>query len=377
MAQITDLMQSYDMDTVNERFIADGVHSISPVDTPIQLMLPKMPVTAIKAEWVEQEMTAKSTTLGATCAASDATLTLAAGDATNLFPADTTYNIQIMIDKEIFLATATAGTTAKIKATPGYSSTTKAGHASGSVVHIISEGDVEGMDAKKAASPSRELAENWVQTFSKVVETTGIQDAINQLGGISSEQDHDMMLAAKAIALELEAQLLKGGLSATGSGAGSATMPRFMRGLFSWLLATIKSDSGSVDTDAIEADIQTIWDEGAIPRVIITTGKLAQAIANLYSDRIRTDVQTQLGGVNITSILNPLGEGPIAIIPHRLVTAGRYYMGDTAQLALGYVRAFQIADVESEADSEKERIQGDYTLIFKNTKSWIMRDGFS
>ncbi len=377
MSIVDDLMQSYDMATVNEEFVADGVHTISPTETPVQIFLPKMQVGSVDPKWIEQELTAKTCTIGSTYAASDATMTLGSGDATNLFPPDSTYNVQILVGQEVLLATAKGGSAAKIAVTHSYGSTTAAGHASGAKVTILSDADTEGQDAKKAATPTREKPLNYLQTFSHVIETSRVQERVNKLGGIVSEQNLNREIAEKKVALDLEAQLLHGVLSDTNSGAGSASMPRFMKGILGFLLATAVSDSGSIDTDAIEADIQTIWDEGGNPRAIICGGTMAQNIANLYADRIRTDVQTAVGGVAITSIINPLGDGPIAIIPHRLMPSGTYYMLDTARIALGFLDAFFLETVESEADGDKERVVGDYTLLFQNVKAHIMRYGFS
>lgn len=376
MPQIHDLMQSYDMATVNEDFIADGIHTISPTETPLQIMLPKMPVSAVDPQWIEQSLTAKIATLSASYAVDDDTLTLEAGEGTDLFPTDSSYHVQVMIDNEIMLATAGAANTVDV--THDFGGTTNAVHVAGSKVYILSGGDEEGQNAKKAETPSRDKVTNYLQTFSKVIETSRVQERIKKMGGITSEQAHNRFIAEKAIALDLEAQILHGVISDTASGAGDTDDPRFFKGIFGFLWATAESDSGSIDTDAIEADIQTIWDAGGDPRAIITTGTLAQEIANLYADRIREDVQATVGGVNVTSIINPLAmEGPIAIIPHRLMPAGRYYMLDTVRIALGYLDPFFIETVESEADAEKERVVGDYTLLFQNVAAHIMRYGFS
>lgn len=377
MAQITDLAQTYDFNTVNEDFVADGIHSISPTETPLQLILPKMQVSNEKAEWIEQDLTAKVTTIAATYSSQAATMTLAASAATALFPGDTTYRVQIMVGTEILLATGKAGSSAKIKVSHSIGGTTAKDHAVGDKVTILSGGDIEGMDAKKAAVPDRDRIYNYVQTFSQVVETSRIQNRVKQLGGITSEQGHNRGVAAKQIALDLEAQLLHGVFSDTNSGAASSTTARFMKGLMGWLLATATEDSGSVDTAAIETDIQAIWDSGGVPRALICNGKMAQEVANLYSDRIRTEVRETVGGVNITSIENPLGEGPISIVPHRLMPTGRYYLLDTSRIALGFIDAFFIAGVESEASGVKDRIEGDYTLLFQNVGAHRMRYGLS
>jgi hypothetical protein len=84
-----------------------------------------------------------------------------------------------------------------------------------------------------------------------------------------------------------------------------------------------------------------------------------------------------VGGVNITSIINPLGVGPIAIIPHRMVAAGEYFMLDTTRIGLGYLRPFFMKDLADDGDADKRWIGGDYTLELMNEKAHAYRYGFS
>jgi len=372
---ILDIMQSYDQSTANDYNIAEGVHQISPVDSPLQLILPKVQVGAVKAEWIEDELVAQKTTLGATVAATDsATITVAAGAATDLFPTDVaTYKTIIRVDQEYMLVTSIVSSN-KLGVTRGYGSTTAATHASASDLHIVSQLELEGADGKKGFAKARTRPSNYVQTFSRVVEVSGVQEAIKKLGGITSEVDYQIMQAMRQLALELEKTLVMGVKAQAGN--GSSTF-RTMGGLWAMVSTNRTSDSGNIDTDAIEADIKTIWDAGGVPRAIVTTGALAQDIASLYSDRIRTDVQTSVGGVNITSIINPLGEGPIAIIPHRSVASGEYFMLDTSRIALGYIRPFLMKPLAEDGDSEKRWIGGDYTLELMNEKAHAYRYGFN
>ena len=104
---------------------------------------------------------------------------------------------------------------------------------------------------------------------------------------------------------------------------------------------------------------------------------MAQDIGSLYADRIRTDVLTTLGGVNITSIINPLGVGPISIIPHRMMAAGEYYMLDTSKIGLGFVRPFFRAPLAKDGDANKSAIYGDYTVQLMNEEAHAYRYGFS
>lgn len=374
MAVITELMQTYDQSVTADIWVAEGIHSISPSDTPLQLLLPKVQVSEIKAEWIEDELIPQKSSLAADITSTTATsITLAAGDAGEKLPPDVnTYNTVIRVDQEYMLVTAVSGDVCTV--VRGYGNTTAATHASGATVHIVSQMEHEGANGKKAVTKARTRPSNYVQTFSRTVEISGVQEAIKKLGGITSEVDYQVLKAMRQLALELEKTLIMGVKAQVGDGSSSY---RTMGGLWAMIQTNRTSDSGNIDTAAIEEDIRKIWDSGGIPRAIITSGKMAQDIANLYASRIQTDVLTTIGGVNVTSIINPLGVGPIAIIPHRLVADGEYFMLDTSRIALGYLRPFHMKPLASDGDAEKRWIGGDYTLELMNEKAHAYRYGFS
>lgn len=373
MAVITDLMQTYDQETSADIWVAEGIHMISPADTPLQLLLPKVQVSAVKAEWIEDELTGQMTTLAEGVDTTSTSIIVASGDGTDKFPPDVaTYNTVVRVDQEYMLVTAKSGDVLTV--TRGYGDTTPATHEAGATVHIVSQLELEGADGKQAVARKRTRPSNYVQTFSRTVEVSGVQEAIRKLGGITSEIDYQIMQAMRQLALELEKTLIMGVKAQAGDGISSF---RTMGGLWAMITTNRTADSGVIDAQAIESDIRAIWESGGTPRVILTTGKLAQDIANLYSDRIRTDVQTTIGGVNITSIINPLGEGPIAIVPSRLVAAGEYYMLDTARIALGYLRPFHMKPLANDGDADRRLIIGDYTLELMNEKAHAYRYGFS
>jgi hypothetical protein len=371
MAIITELMQTYGQAAGNDIWVAEGIHSISPSDTPLQLLLPKIQVSEIKVEWIEDQLIASRTHLESTCEATDTNhIHVHTGDGALLF--DDSIDVVIRVDQEYMLGTAVS--TDVISVTRGYQSTVAATHAAEAVVHIVSQMEHEGADAKKAIAKVRARPSNYVQTFSRTVEVSGVQDAVKKLGGIGSEVDYQVMVAMRQLALELEKTLIMGVKAIVGDGS---TDYRLMGGLWAMIASNRESDSGNIDTTSLEADIKTIWEAGGVPRAILTTGKLAQDIANLYVGRIQTDVLTRIGGVNITSIINPLGVGPIAIIPHRLMADGEYYILDTMKIGLGYIRPFHMKPLAEDGDSEKRWIGGDYTLELLNETAHCYRYGFS
>ncbi len=373
MAIVTDLMQSYDQATNADIWVAEGVHMISPTNTPLQLLLPKIQVAEVKAEWIEDDLAGQVTTLAVTLASDTASVavTLAAGAIAAMIPDDVaTYNTLIRIDQEVMLITAISGNVATVtRAHAGTLST----HSVSAPVHIISQLELEGADGKKASGRARTRPSNYVQTFSRTVEVSGVQEEIRKLGGVTSEIDYQLMQAMRQLALELEKTLIMGVASAV----GSVSTFRTMAGLWAMITTNRVSDSGAVGTSDIETDIRTIWDAGGNPRAIVTTGKLAQEIANLYEARIMTDINTQIGGVNITSVVNPLGEGPIAIIPHRLVADGEYYMLDTSRMGLAYIRPFFMKPLANDGDADKRWIGGDYTLELMNEAAHVYHYGLT
>lgn len=367
MAIITDLMQTYDQSDSADIFVAEGIHTISPSDTPLQLLLPKIQVGEVKAEWIEDDLASLSTQLAG--ALDDAVTTVNVDDGTLI---DTDVDTVVRVDQEYMLVTA-VGTNA-LTVTRGYASTTAAAHADNSIVHIVSQLEYEGANGKKARSNVRTRPSNYLQTFSRTIEISGVQEAIKKLGGITSEVDYQIMQSMRQLALELEKTMIMGVKAQVGNGA---TTHRTMGGLWAMIQTHRTSDTGAIDTIAIEADIRAIWDSGGVPRAIITTGKLAQDISSLYASRIVTDVFTAIGGVNVTSVVNPLGVGPIAIIPHRLVADGEYFMLDTTRIALGYLRPFFMMSLANDGDADKRWIGGDYTLELLNEKAHAYRYGFS
>jgi hypothetical protein len=276
MAIITELMQSYDQSDSADIWVAEGVHTISPSDTPLQLLLPKVQVSATSAEWIEDDLGALTTM---TTEALDASGPAETGvdvatDMGTLF--DTDIDTVIKIDREYMLVTGVSSDTLTV--VRGYASSAITTHDQGAVVHIVSQVEHEGADSKKARARERTRPINYLQTFSRTVEVSGVQEAIKKLGGVTSEINYQIMVAMKQLALELEKTLIMGVKAQVGDGSSAY---RTMGGLSAMIAGT--SDSGSIDTSCIEADIKAIWEAGAVPRVILTTGKLAQYYVNCKS----------------------------------------------------------------------------------------------
>lgn len=373
MAVITDLMQTYDQ-SGNETDYAMGVHIISPVDTPLQLILPKVQVFSFPTiGWTEDELAGQVSAVAATITATAVTLAITAGDAADKFPNDVaTFNTMILVDAEYMNVTALSGSNTLI-VTRGFASSATAAHNVDAVVHILAQNETEGVDSKKATARARQPKSNYVQAFSRTVEVTEEQEKTLKYGGVSSELQNQIDRRKRELANELEKAII---LNPAGS-AGAGSTPSRMTGLAGFISTNLTSDSGSIDKAALEADFRTIWDAGGTPRAILTTGKLAQDIAGLYDSRIRTDVINTVGGHAIKTLLDPLMESPVPIIPTRHMPAGQYMILDTGRISLNWFIAFYEKEEYVTGGKRKYLIKGNYSLELHNEEAHARRYGFS
>lgn len=370
MATRVDLLQSYQQSTANEYSIADGIHMIHAQTNFLQQILPKVPESAIKIEWIQDEVPKLFSALAATIDSTDQTsIDIVTDHGSDRFADVANVDTVIKIDDEYLLVTGR--TTDSLTVENGFNSSTAATHASGAKIWIIAQINTEGADANKGVATVRTRPYNNIQTLERAIEVSGLQEAVEHLGGISSEMNYQIQKKMIELSDELEMCLIRGTRR-----DGASTTEQLMGGLETMISTNATSDSGSVSTPDIEADILTIFNAGGIPRMILGSPKVVQDISNLYKDRIRTDVIEQIGGVNITTIVNPLAQGSISIVPHVLLS-GQYFMLDTARLALSYVRPFFMKDLADDGDADKRGIYGDYSLKIFNENAQVRRSGYT
>lgn len=371
MAFIYDLATSYDESTQNLTWYAPGIHMISPADTPLQLLLPKMQTLSVDPSWDEDTLTSQVAALSTSISATAVTLVIAG--ASSRIPTDvSTFNVPVVIDNEYMLVTALTGTTT-LTVTRGHASSTTATHAASAEVFILAPELLENDNAQSSFFQGRSKNYNYVQEFEKVIEISALQEASQHTGGVGSEIQYDVNKAKREIAQQLEMAILRNPSRASGSKTTKASMG----GLWGTISTHKTADTGSVDSAALQADFRLIRNSGGTPRVIIASTKMAQDIANIYVGRIRTDVVNSIGGVLINTILDPLAPGPVPIIPHIMMPSGAYMILDTARLALFWMIPFYETPLAKTKRSSKRMISGAYSIQIANEEAHAIRYGFS
>lgn len=371
MAVIYDLMTHYDQSTTNLTWYAPGVHMMSPADTPLQLLLPKIQTFSTDPSWDEDTLTSQVSALSTSVTAGAVTL-LVIG-ASSRIPSDvSTFNVPILVDNEYMLVTGITGATT-LTVTRGHSSSITATHAISAEVFILGPELLENDNAQASFVQGRTKNYNYIQEFEKIVEVTKVQEAQQKTGGVGSELQYDVDKAKREIALQFEIAMLLNPARAVGSKTAKASMG----GLLGTIITNKTADSGAIDEATIQADFRKIRDAGGTPRAIITSTKLSQDIGNLYKSRIRTDVVNTIGGVLINTIVDPLAPGPIPIIPHMLMPLGTYMILDTARVAILWLYPFQEEPLAKVKRSSKRMISGAYSIMIANETAHAVRYGFS
>lgn len=371
MAITVDLINTYDASDTNDYSIAEGVHNIDPVNNLMQRIMPKVRGGAMLREWIEDTRVGVGTLLASTMSTTTATaMNVTAGDGALIFPNVGAGTGQVSylcrIGTEYVLATSRS--TDNVTVTRSYNSSTPTTHAAGIRIQVIGPIHLQGKDADLAVSTVRTRPNNVMQLFMEPIEVSGQQEAVDKLGGVGSEIDYQTVKAMGMGAQHLEMAILWGTKQ-----TGTSGVPGLMDGLYNLIDTNNTADSGTVDEAAIKTDIRAIWEAGSTPQLIIANGQVAQDIADLYADRIRSDVLVQTGGAAITAVIDVLGSGPIIILPHRLLTAGEYFMGNLAAMNLVYLRPFFLKDLADAGDADKRTLISDYTVELHNESQFAYR----
>lgn len=368
MTTRVDLLQTYQQSTANAYSIAMGVHQLRPEISLFQRILPKEQATATTHEWIEDELLPYRSALSATVSdTTGTTIDVTAGHGATHFADADSVDTMVKIDDEAMLITGR--TTDALTVTRGYGGTTAATHASLGNIWILPQLESQGADLKDAVAVQRTRPSNFLETFSRAIEVTGVQEAVQKFGGITSELQYQMIQRMTGLARELEMAIIH---NPTGT-VGATGTPARMTGLKQLITSNTASVATKVTTDNIEDDIRTLWDAGSSATVIVGSGNVIQGITNLYSDRIReSDVFFITGGGVVTTIVNPLAEQPLALVPHRMLQ-NEYLMLNLNKIALGYLRPFFLKDLADAGDSDKRGIYGDYTLRCVNEEAHARR----
>lgn len=233
---------------------------------------------------------------------------------------------------------------------------------------VIAEAAQDGADVTVDISRARIRKINYTQIFKKDIIVSGTSQAVKNLGGISNEFDHQVVLRTREAVRDLEKAVYLGILS--GNTIGTASLSRSFQGLKSALSSNSATIGATLTEALLKAQVKAGWDNGATDLDIITADAVwKDAIDGFNATRIRTTSEDPTFRNIITSYESSYGI-------QRILPPSRWMLPSTLMvLASKRIkvmpltgRTFQFQRVSKTGDAEKGFILGEYTVEIRNEK---------
>lgn len=247
-------------------------------------------------EWLEQRYNTRTLTATASgLDSSSTTTTMSVADGTLVNVGDV-----LLIDSEYVWVSAIS--TNELTITRNYGGTQATHHTSTLTITIVESNRLEGADANDSPYTLVTSGTNYTAILQRSINVTRTDQRLKRYG-IPDVVDREIDMRMAELL-----QLLNLGCYHGQRKVGSATTPRSFGGLKTFLTTNVTNASSAALTQKmIEDAIQTCWDAGGNPSLILCGAWAKRKIADFYSGYVRTERSETLGGITIDEILTPLG----------------------------------------------------------------------
>ena len=371
---VTRGMISTQTDTTNIKLdISEVIDFLSPFDVPFLDLIGRdslhSPCTQIKHEWLEDQLTPRSGTLGAAYTAGDGQLTLTGVQYRYLLPGDT-----VLVDDIVFRVTAGAPDANPVLVTR--LAGTDAAIASGATWRKVAHASQEGGIARNDGTKTTMVAPyNYTQILKDWIVVTGTMEVIARYG-YANERAYNEEKTLRKLAIDLEYALLYGARYV------DAGPPRIstMGGLFQFVYldgktnssTTVVDNGGQEFTESILNDLlEDMWDKGGMPDFVVVNGTNKRRMTDWGTPRIRTDRGERMAGASIGMYESDFGV--LDIILDRWIRPADVVIGTRGEMGIGPLtqRAFTSRLLPSTLDGTWYEILGEYTMeVHKPDVAW-------
>lgn len=353
---------SYSDTTPHRRAITDVISIISPDEVPSvaffgldgdpgKFRIVNWPHT--KVEWLEDELATLTDALDGSITSNATTITVDDG---SLFKSGDI----IEVDSEMMWVSSISSEVLTV--TRNYGGT-QATHADAAVVTIINHARLEGADADYERAFSDITAPyNYTQIFQDDVKVSRTQNKLAQYG-IQEEFDYQAAKKVREMSRLINKALFRGQRK-----AGSATTPRAFGGLETFVTDNTSSMSdGPLTQKALEDAIQSAWEDGGQPDLIICNSWVKRKISGFYAPYVRTGRDENRGGVTISEVDTEFGT--LQILMDRWCQATKCYIVESQYIGFVAYDPFFQEELAKVGDGVRGEVVGEYTLVAKNDKA--------
>lgn len=363
----------YDSGVFNQQAedVSALVTMISPFETPLldRLAPPERPAMREFHEWLEDALNPDTVVTTATFTDVETVglgvFTTGAAAVAGQFQVGDIFKVNATGEYIQVAAIDAAATTFTIARARG--GTTAATIVAGSTLFFVSSAALEGADVSDDISTTRSRKTNYTHIFKKDIIVSGTVNAVQNLGGIGMEYEHQKMQRLREAIRDLEKAAIQGkSFAAT---LGSASAYRTARGFWDSITTNITtiSSSGQFTPTTLNSILARPWERGANDVDIIVMDPVLKQIAdNFGSTLITYNDQFPGRGERVTTFKSTFGD--VALMLNRWMPA-RSLMVMSSQRAHVVPlngRSFAHEQVAKTGDSMKGMVIGEYTFMLRN-----------
>lgn len=241
---------------------------------------------------------------------------------------------------------------------------TNATHVTTSTIYIVGMARLEGDDADYVGLQQVSAPYNYTSIFQKALKITGTEDVVDEYG----YEDAFSYQANKALPELLrlvESQVFEGVRA-----VGTATAPRSMGGLGTFITNNTVDASGAIAKSDIDNLAELIRLDGGMPDLLVLHPSIANDVRALIdsSSFVRVSQEnTEFGMQAITRVNTQYGS--LRMVESLWCPLSRSYILDSGRIGLYTLRPFGWHPLAKTGDSRKAELVGELTLCVANDKA--------
>jgi len=369
----TGTRTTYTDTAIIKRSIGDIINNIDWTEAPLlrkfgvnnqnKFRLVNWPQT--KYEWLEDTMSARTTTSTEIASAAETEIDVTDG---SIFKEGDI----ILVESELMYVSSVATNTLTV--VRGFAGTSDVEHASGTTYKLATIARIEGSDYDTGHTTTVTNPYNYTQIFSEAVKVTGSEAAVTNYGINDTMAYHlsKLMGGSNGVGEKFRAGKLPILLQQTfyhGQRAvGTASTSRAMGGFEAFVTTNVTDlSSAKLQRSHIEDAFQTCYENGGDPDTIICGAWLRRKLTTFYEGLITTSRSETRGGSRIDTVMTDFGE--MEIMYDRWCPTNRLYIVDSAKLGWVEFRPFAVYDRPSTGDYSVKEVLGEYGFVLTNETS--------